>query len=113
MQSYEETTRRLDRIPNLRTLEGEPLGRYTRFGIGGPADLYVETSNEHSFIEGLKTARTSGHDYVVIGGGTNLIVDDDGFRGVVLRFTADPILHLGTYIQSYPRAELQNLIHYS
>src|SRR5260370_17563007 len=110
MQSYEETTRRLDRIPNLRTLEGEPLGRYTRFGIGGPADLYVETSNEQSFVEGLKTARTSGHDYVVIGGGTNLIVADDGFHGVVLRFTANGIRHMGTCIQSYAGAELQDLI---
>src|SRR5260370_17398475 len=96
MQSYEEPTRRLARIPDLHTLEGEPLGRYTRFGIGGPADLYVETSNEQSFVEGLKTARTSGHGYVVIGDGTHLIGPHDRFRGVCPRVTANRIPHIAT-----------------
>src|SRR5258708_31590206 len=113
MQSYEETTRCLARIPDLPPREGGPLGRYTRFGIGGPADLYVETSNERSFIEGLKTARTSRNDCVVIGDGPNLIVADDGFRGVVLRFTANGIRHMDTCIQAYAGAELQHLVDYS
>ena len=113
MQSVEETIRRLARIPDLNILAGVLLSGRTRFGIGGPADLYVETSNERSFIEGLKTARTSGHDYVVIGDGTNLIVADDGFRGVVLRFTANGIRHMGTCIQAYAGAELQRLVDYS
>ena len=113
MQSYEETTRRLARIPDLSITAGVLLSRHTRFGIGGPADLYLETSNERSFIEGLQTARASGHDYVVIGGGTNLIVSDDGFRGIVLRFTAGAIRHAGLCVEAAAGAELQHLVDYS
>ena len=107
MRSFEETHTRLAQIPDLNTSEGAPLSRYTRFGIGGPADLYVETSNEASFIEALTVTRDSGHDYVVIGGGTNLIVADAGFRGIVLRFTANTIRNIGTCLGAYAGAELQ------
>jgi UDP-N-acetylmuramate dehydrogenase len=112
MHSYEETIPRLARIPDLNISEGTLLSGRTRFGIGGPADLYIETSNERSFMEGLKTARESGHHYTVIGDGTNLIVADDGFRGIVLRFTADAIRHTGLWVEAEAGAELQHLVDY-
>src|ERR1700720_3905918 len=45
MPSTEETQQRLAEIPNLTVLTGAPLSRYTRFGIGGPADIYAETES--------------------------------------------------------------------
>jgi UDP-N-acetylmuramate dehydrogenase len=113
MQPYAETERRLAQIPDLTISKGAPLSRYTRFGIGGPADLYIETSNENSFIEALRTARASGTDFVVIGGGTNLIVSDAGFRGIVLRFTANAIRNIETTLEAYAGAELQSLVDYA
>ena len=112
MHSYEETTLRLARIPDLNISEGALLSRRTRFGIGGPADLYVETSKERSFMEGLRTVRASGHAYTVIGDGTNLIVADGGFRGIVLRFTADAIRKTGLCVEADAGAELQHLVDY-
>ena len=54
MPNTEETHARLAEIPNLTISEGVPLSRYTRFGIGGPADLYAETGSaearEFSFL---------------------------------------------------------------
>jgi len=113
MESYQETERRLSQIPDLSIFREQLLSRYTRFGIGGPADLYVETANEDSFIEALRTARESGQDYVVIGGGTNLIVSDAGFRGIVLRFTANTIRHIETTVEAYAGAELQAVVDYT
>lgn len=113
MRSYQETLSRLAQIPDLNISEDVLLSRYTRFGIGGPADLYVETSSETSFIEALKIARASGHDSVVIGGGTNLIVADAGFRGIVLRFTAAAIRNIGECVGAYAGAELQHLVDYA
>ena len=52
-----ETEKRLAAIPNLTISTGEPLWRHTRFGIGGPADLYAETSSTESFIAALAAAR--------------------------------------------------------
>jgi UDP-N-acetylmuramate dehydrogenase len=70
----------------------EPLSAHTRFGIGGPADLLVITRGTGSFIRALELTRASGLPWVVIGGGTNLVVSDTGFHGVVLKFAADAIL---------------------
>ncbi len=63
------------------------LSSRTRFGIGGPADLFAETHEPARFIDAWRIAHQSGLDTVVIGGGTNLIVSDGGFRGVVLKLS--------------------------
>jgi len=107
-----ETIERLRNIPNLAISQGTLLSRYTRFGIGGPADVYVETADEQSFIEAFTLARAGGADYAVIGAGTNLIVSDAGFTGVVLRFTAGGIERQSETVRVQAGAELQALVDY-
>src|SRR5215213_7569652 len=68
-----------------------PLNSYTRFGIGGPADVLIDASSEDEFRTATDDTRRSGRPFLVIGGGTNLIVSDEGYRGVVIRYTADQI----------------------
>ena len=63
-----------------------PLSEYTRFGLGGPADRLIDCCQVDEF---LKTYRESPDDRLVIGGGTNLLVADAGYRGTILRFTGD------------------------
>lgn len=109
----EETLARLAAIPELTVLAGAPLSRYTRFAIGGPADLYAETSSAEAFIAALHVARESGEPYVVIGGGTNLIVADEGFRGTVLRFTARRILAANERVTADSGAVLQDLVDFT
>src|ERR1700712_2307844 len=72
MSLVQETFDRLAEIPGLTVLRNAPLSKYTRFGIGGPADIYAETGDAEPFVEALQLARSSGLDTVVIGGGTNL-----------------------------------------
>src|SRR5215475_2305292 len=88
MPTTEETLARLAGIPNLTVSADTPLAPHTRFGIGGPADLYAETCSPEAFAAAVQTAREAGVPVMVIGGGTNLIVSDAGFRGLVLRFRA-------------------------
>src|SRR5262252_7486525 len=92
MPTPEETRARLAEIPNLTVSTGTPLSQYTRFAIGGPADVYAETDTVEAFIAALETARAATIPTVVIGGGTNLIVADTGFRGLVLRYRGDRLL---------------------
>jgi UDP-N-acetylmuramate dehydrogenase len=113
MVHTEETLARLAAIPDLTVLPGALLSRYTRFAIGGPADLYAETSSAEAFIAALHVARESGELYVVIGGGTNLIVSDEGFRGIVLRFTARLILAAGDRVVADSGAVLQDLVDFT
>jgi UDP-N-acetylmuramate dehydrogenase len=113
MSGTEETFSRLAAVPSLQVSTCVPLSRHTRFGIGGPADIYVQTSDVEAFIAAMSIAKESGLDFVVIGGGTNLIVSDAGFRGVVLRFVAERLMAAGHRVVSDAGAVLQNLVDFS
>jgi UDP-N-acetylmuramate dehydrogenase len=113
MPSTEETQQRLAEIPNLTVLTDAPLSRYTRFGIGGPADIYAETESVDAFVAALTSARASGWPVMVIGGGTNLIVSGDGFRGVVLRYRASLLTADGTRVSADAGAVLQDLVDFT
>lgn len=101
---------RLQSIPKLTVLQNVPLAKYTRFGLGGPADLLAETSDEAAFAAAWLQVRDAGVPLEVIGGGSNLIVADAGFRGVVLRFIADCITIEGANITAGAGASLQSLV---
>ncbi|MBZ5585843.1 MAG: FAD-binding protein, partial [Acidobacteriia bacterium] len=113
MPSLHEARARLAAIPNLTVLEGAPLSRYTRFGIGGPADLFAETGSVGAFLAALAAVRESGLSAVVIGGGTNLIVSDRGFRGIVLRYRGDRLSAEGHRVTAEAGAVLQDLVDFT
>src|SRR5215472_97171 len=113
MLTTEEARRRLAAIPHLTVSWNEPLSEHTRFAIGGPADLYVEASDVETFLAALETARASGIDTVTIGSGTNLIVADRGFRGIVLRYRAARLESHGNCVLADAGAELQDLVDFT
>jgi UDP-N-acetylmuramate dehydrogenase len=113
MPTTEETQARLAEIPNLTVFNHAPLSRYTRFGIGGPADLYAETGSAEAFITALGVARASGIPTMVIGGGTNLIVSDSGYRGIVLRYRGDRLLAANGRVSADAGASLQDLVDFA
>jgi UDP-N-acetylmuramate dehydrogenase len=108
-----ETIECLSSLPNVAISEKVLLSRYTRFGIGGPADVLAEIGSESSFVRALRIVKASGAAYTVIGGGTNLIVSDAGFPGIVLRFTARAVDNDGVVIRAQAGAELQALVDFS
>jgi UDP-N-acetylmuramate dehydrogenase len=113
MTATEEITPQLAAIPKLKVIAGALLKDYTRFGIGGPAMLYAETADEASFVAALQLVRSGSTPYVVIGGGTNLIVSDAGYRGIVLRFTARGLRCEGLSAWADAGADLQDLVDYT
>ena len=113
MATTEEARACLAGIPDLSVSTGAPLSRYTRFGIGGPADLYAETGDVEAFIAALAAARASGIPTVVIGGGTNLVVSDRGFRGIVLRYRGDRLMAAGERVIADAGAVLQDLVDFT
>jgi UDP-N-acetylmuramate dehydrogenase len=109
----EEARARLAGIPNLTVSAGTPLARYTRFGIGGPADVYAETGSVEAFIAAMDAARETGIPTMVIGGGTNLIVSDTGFRGLVLRYRGEALLAADGRVVAQAGAVLQDLVDFT
>lgn len=97
-------------IPGLTLEKGASLARYTRFGIGGPAALFVDTESPDAFTAALKHVRTSGAPFVVIGGGTNLVVSDAGFDGTVLRFRGARVEQREHVMRAQAGAVLQDLV---
>jgi len=71
------------RIPAAKA--GEPLSRHTTWGIGGPADYYVEVKNAGELQTLSDWARDHQLPLTLIGQGSNLLVGDKGLRGVVAR----------------------------
>jgi len=109
----DETLQSLAAIPSLQVSANVPLALHTRFAIGGPAALLAETPDVLSFIAALRVARASGQRIAIIGGGSNLIAADEGFDGIVLRFTADSIRAEGFRAIADSGAELQTLVDFS
>ena len=75
---------------NLKT--GELLASHTTFRIGGPADFFYQTSTPEELIKGINTAKEFNLPYFVLGGGSNLLVSDSGFRGLVIKNVCRKVL---------------------
>jgi UDP-N-acetylmuramate dehydrogenase len=70
---------------SLLPVPGFPLAPLTTLGLGGPARFFVEATDEATVLAALDWARERGLSVFVLGGGSNLVVADAGFDGLVLR----------------------------
>jgi UDP-N-acetylmuramate dehydrogenase len=113
MSSIDEAPVRLAEIPDLQLTRNEPLSRHTRFELGGPASIYAEARTETALVDALKVLRRASVRHLVAGSGTNLIVADSGFPGVVLTFTGDGIEAAGNRITVQAGASLQSLVDFA
>jgi UDP-N-acetylmuramate dehydrogenase len=68
-----------------------PLSKFTTFRIGGPAQFLVEVTEEEKLIELLNFVTSSGLEYFVLGGGSNILFPDNGFEGVVIKISTNKI----------------------
>lgn len=113
MHRVETAFGQLSELPDVKVLRDMPLAPYTRFGIGGPADIVFETASTQSFVAALRIVRDCGLERIVIGGGTNLIVADAGFPGAVLKLTNAAITAQGTSVTAGAATVLQHLVDFT
>ena len=66
----------------------EPLGQYTTFKIGGPADFFYDATSTDELAGAITAARELDVPWFVLGLGANILVGDKGFRGLVIRNTS-------------------------
>ena len=62
----------------------EPLAKHTTLRVGGPADVYVEPASETDLAGIVKFCGERSLPFFMLGRGSNLLVRDGGFRGVVI-----------------------------
>jgi len=76
-------------LPNAR--RDVELAPYTTFGIGGPADLFAVPETVEQLSDAVRWAQRARVDWFILGCGANILVGDDGFRGLVIKNDATRI----------------------
>jgi UDP-N-acetylmuramate dehydrogenase len=92
----------------LTVQERAPLSRFTRFGIGGPADILADAPDEEALAGALALGPA-----LVLGEGTNVICSDAGYRGVIVRYRGERIWIEGGLLHCQTGASLQALVDFS
>lgn len=84
--NHREFYDKLEKIVSSEAIfEKEPMSKHTTFRIGGPADIFL-TPKVSQVLDVLKLAKEEHVPVTVIGNGSNLLVADEGIRGLVISF---------------------------
>lgn len=75
--------------------ENVPLAPYTTFQVGGPARFFAVADSEQDVAEAVGWAEERGLPIFILGGGSNLLVPDSGFSGLVLQIAIKGVEHRG------------------
>lgn len=72
-------------VPEDSIFFNEPMNKHTSFRIGGPADILVKPSDIEQIKKLCVECRKENIPYIILGNGSNVLVSDDGIRGVVIK----------------------------
>jgi UDP-N-acetylmuramate dehydrogenase len=84
LQATKEVIDLLQKRFKDKFFQDHSLAGYTTFKIGGPASYFVECRNRDDIIDSVNLAHQSGIRYFVIGGGSNILVSDSGYHGLII-----------------------------
>ncbi len=89
---------------------GEPLANYTTFKLGGPAEYLYRARCKEDVLLAVKTAKEMDIPYFVLGGGSNLLVSDMGFEGLVIKLEMKDFRVEGVDIIAEAGANLMDVV---
>ena len=81
----------LQKIAPESIKQDEPMKNHTSFKIGGNADFFITANQEETLKTALKIAQENSIPITIIGNGTNLLVKDNGIRGIVIKIAMEEI----------------------
>ena len=81
----------LKNISKDKIILNEPMSKHTSFKIGGNADIYVKAKDTEDIKNVLEVVKSKKIPLFVLGNGTNLLVKDEGIRGIVLKIEVEKI----------------------
>jgi|688.fasta_scaffold31189_4 UDP-N-acetylmuramate dehydrogenase len=70
---------------NLKIQENVPLAELTTFKIGGNARYFAEINSINELVEAFEWVKDKGHDYFILGGGSNTIFSDEDYLGLIIK----------------------------
>jgi len=101
---------RLRRSLGPRLLTQEPLRHHTTLRIGGPADFFFAAITPDELVAALRAGHEIGLPVFLLGGGSNLLVSDEGFRGLVVHNSCEAIQFDGSAVHVECGADFTDLI---
>jgi UDP-N-acetylmuramate dehydrogenase len=84
----------------MQLIENQPLAPYTTFRIGGPARWFAHAEREDDITEACAWAREQNAPLFVLGGGSNVLVSDEGFEGLVVHIALTHIAWDGDVLRA-------------
>lgn len=82
----------LEQKIGLSILENEPLKNHTTFRIGGLARFFVSVNNKMDLLKCLRAARELSLPFFILGGGSNVLMSDSGFDGMIIKLDPGEII---------------------
>lgn len=76
-------------VPKESIVLNEPMSRHTTFRVGGEAACFVKVSNSEELSKLISFLRQTEHEFFLLGNGSNLLVSDSGYKGVVLKLEGE------------------------
>jgi len=90
--------------------ENIPLAQFTTFRIGGPAKFFIEAKEKDDLLEAIKWAKDKKEKVYILGGGSNVIINDKGADGLVIRMANDEIKIHGERMEAGAGATLARAV---
>lgn len=97
----------------MQIIENFPLKNITTLGIGGPAKKFVAVTSLEELKEAIQFAKDNTLEYLVIGGGSNLLVSDQGVDKLIIKNEITGIEQEGSILKVKSGTLLQDLVNYS
>lgn len=97
-----------EKLNNIQ--EGVLLANHTTFRIGGPAKYFFEAETKEDLIKTIGWARKNNLPFFILGGGSNLLVSDKGFEGLVIKVKSSKFRVEGNKIVAEAGAPLSKLV---
>jgi UDP-N-acetylmuramate dehydrogenase len=86
------------------------LKNFTTLQIGGPAQYFIEVNTKEELTEALRFAEENSLPFLVIGGGSNLLISDQGFEGLIIKNSIPGIKREGDNFRVSAGVSLQDLV---
>lgn len=82
------------KFPNISIKYNQPLSQYTTVKIGGPAEVFIETTSSAELIDILKEITKTSDKITILGNGSNTLISDNGISGIVIKNSSKSIDYL-------------------
>ena len=100
-------------MENIEVKENVLLADYTTFKIGGPARYFFRAKTKQDLIKAIEFAKNKHLAFFILGGGSNLLISDNGFKGVIIKIQSRDYRIDGTRIIVDAGIELNTLVNLS